>query len=87
MKIDEDLKDMTLAQLRGEVMRLRKAFRTELAHTGNHRCWINLMAPLPEHQSIKPLTLPREVFLGNCARYHDRNQSKASKKKKKVNSA
>jgi hypothetical protein len=74
MKIDDDLKEMTPAQLRQEVMRLRTAFRNELNHTGNHRCWINLLQPLPEGKLTKPLSLPRKEFLGNCARYHDRNQ-------------
>ena len=74
MTLDKDLKTMTAAQLRQEVMKLRIAFRKELAHTGNHRCWINLLQPLPEGRSIQPLTLPREEFLANCARYHDRNQ-------------
>ena len=74
MKIDDDLKGMTESELRAEVMRLRTAFRQESAHTGNHRCWVNLLKPLPEEKSIEPLTLPREEFIKNCCRYYDRNQ-------------
>lgn len=70
---DADLKDMTEAELRQEVLRLRKAFREELAHTGNHRCWITLMKPLPEYKGMRPLSLPRPEFLRNCSRYYDRN--------------
>jgi hypothetical protein len=74
MKIDEDLQKMSDAELRAEIMKLRTAFRVELGHTGNHRCWINLLEVLPEGKSIKPLTLPREEFIKNCCRYYDRNQ-------------
>ena len=73
-KIDSDLKSMTPAQLRQEVMRLRHAFRTELNNTGNRRCWVNLLMALPEGQSIRALSLPRGEFLGNCAKYYDRNK-------------
>lgn len=73
-KIDDDVRTMTLCQLRQEVMRLRRAFRTELNNTGNRRCWINLLQHLPEGQSIKALSLPRDEFLGNCAIYYNRNQ-------------
>lgn len=73
-KIDDDLKTMTPGQLRQEVMRLRRAFRTELNNTGNRRCWVNLQKHLPEGKTIKALTLPRAEFLGNCAAYYDRNQ-------------
>jgi len=74
MKIDADVKQMDLQELRAEVMRLRRAFRKELASTGNRRCWINLLLALPEGKKICPLSLPREQFLGNCARYFERNQ-------------
>ena len=72
-KIDDDVKAMTIGQLRREVMRLRNAFRTELNNTGNLRCWINLLRALPEGKTIKALSLPREKFLGNCAVYYNRN--------------
>lgn len=74
MKIDSDIKDMTPGELKEEVMRLRSAFRKELDHTGNHRCWINLMSPLPENRNVEPLSMEREDFLKNCCRYYDRNQ-------------
>ncbi len=73
-RLDEDLKTMTVAQLRREVMRLRTAFRKELGDTGNRRCWINLLAALPEGETIQPLSLPRAKFLANCQVYHKRNQ-------------
>ncbi len=75
MKTDSDLKDMSPAELRVEVMRLRSAFRKELADTGNRRCWINLLEELPEGKTLEPLSLPREEFIKNCCRYFDRNQS------------
>lgn len=57
-------------------MRLRTAFRKEADHTGNHRCWVNLLEALPEGKIIKPLTLPRDEFIRNCCRYYDRNEDK-----------
>ncbi len=76
MKLDDDVKKMTPSQLRQEVMRLRTAFRKELKHTGNHRCWVNLLQALPEGKTIQPLTLPQKKFLRNCRRYYDRNCGK-----------
>ncbi len=76
MNIDVDLQDLDIDALRQEVMRLRTAFRQEANHTGNHRCWVNLLKPLPEGKSIEPLTLPREEFIRNCCRYYDRNEKK-----------
>lgn len=73
-KLDDDVKVMSPAELRQEVMRLRSAFRKELKSTGNHRCWVNLLKALPEGKAIEPLSLPRKEFLGNCSRYYDRNQ-------------
>lgn len=73
-KIDKDVRVMSPAQLRQEIMRLRSAFRTELNNTGNRRCWINLLRHLPEGKKIEPLMLPRETFLRNCVRYHNRNK-------------
>ena len=67
---------MTATQLRKEVMKLRTAFRKELEHTGNHRCWVNLLIALPEGKTIQPLTLPEEEFLVNCKRYFRRNRQK-----------
>jgi hypothetical protein len=73
-KIDADVKAMTERQLRLEVMRMRTGVRRELSHTGNHRCWVNLLKTLPEGKTLKALSLPRCEFLGNCAAYFDRNQ-------------
>lgn len=73
-KLDPDVKEMTKGERGQEIMRLRNAFRKELNCTGNRRCWVNLLKPLPGGRSIKPLSLPRAEFLGNCARYYDRNQ-------------
>lgn len=74
MKIDSDVKRMTPAQLRREVMKLRRACRKELADTCNSRCWINILASLPEGKKLKPLELSKREFLKNCGKYFDRNQ-------------
>ncbi len=76
MKIDEDLKRMDIASLKREAMKLRRAIRLELRHTGNRRCWMNLANVLPEGGEIYPLDLPEEEFLKNCARYYKRNKRK-----------
>ncbi len=73
-KLDPDVKEMSLKALRKEVMRLRTAFDKELESTGNQRCWINLLANQRNGRKIRPLELPKEVFLANCARYYERNQ-------------
>jgi hypothetical protein len=60
IKLDPDLKTMTGVELQQEVMRLRSAFRKELNHTGNHRCWINLLEALPEGRRIRPIDIPED---------------------------
>jgi hypothetical protein len=72
--LDLDVKKMTPAQLRQEVMRLRTAFRKELNDTGDRRCWITLLEALPEGKKIQPLRFSRRKFRGHCDRYYDRNQ-------------
>ena len=67
---------MSHAQRGQEIMRLRNAFRKEMNHTGNHRCWITLLLALPEGKEIESLSLPQEEFLKNCANYFKRNQKK-----------
>jgi hypothetical protein len=76
LKLDPDLKVKTAAQLRQEVMRWRHAARQEACSVGNGRCWTRLVANLPENVRLKPLALPKLIFLGNCERYFDRNQPK-----------
>ena len=70
--LDPDVKKMTLAERGREIMRLRTAFRRELDRTGNHRCWITLMEAV-DGKRVKPLTLPKQVFIGHCNHYYDRN--------------
>ena len=77
--IDEDVKRMTPGELRREVMRLRRAFRKELAHTGNHRCWVNLLEAV-DGQRVQPIDIPRDRFIANCGRYYDRNAPCPAKK-------
>jgi hypothetical protein len=81
MKMDKDVTEMSPRELQREVMKLRTAFRRELAHTGNRRCWVTLLKALPEGAAIESLSLPREEFLGNCAAYFDRNQTRKRKVK------
>jgi len=57
-KIDPDVRVMTTSQLRQEVMRLRTAFDKELNHTGNHRCWINLLAAQRGGEAYAALSSP-----------------------------
>ena len=76
--IDADLKEMTPAQLRREVMKWRHAARQEVCSVGNGRCWTRLITNLPEGEKLKPLTLPSAEFLKNCARYYKRNQKRCS---------
>lgn len=79
--IDPDVKKMTAAQLRQEVMRLRRAIRKELNHTGNHRCWLNILEAV-DGRRIQPIDIPRDQFLANCQRYYDRNTPDAASKQR-----
>lgn len=74
--IDEDLRGMSRLDLQWEVMRMRRAFRRELNHTGNHRCWINLMEGI-DGKAIKPIDIPEDKFIANCRKYHRRNSDPA----------
>lgn len=78
--LNADLKTMKPAELRREIIRLRHACRKELADTCNSRCWITLLETLPEGKKLQPLSLKKEAFLKNCARYYQRNQPKVGKK-------
>ena len=70
-----EILEQALAQARDGRMRLRSAFRKEIEHTGNHRCWINLLEAV-DGKRIQPLSLPQDEFLGNCKRYYVRNRSR-----------
>lgn len=76
LRLDPDLKSMTVAELQQEVMRLRSAFRKELNDNGNRRCWVTLLQALPEGREVKPIDIPEDEFLRNCARYRRRNHGK-----------
>lgn len=75
MKLDKDVREMSHRQRGREIMRLRRAFERELNHTGNRRCWINLLAGVRGGKKIRPLALSRKVFLGYCGGFYDRNRS------------
>lgn len=76
-KIDSDVKDMTPAQLRAEVMKYRHAARKIVKTVDNARCWVNdwkLAQLLPEKPLVPAITLPDEEFLCNCKNYLKRQR-------------
>jgi hypothetical protein len=69
---DEDVKQMTPAQLRREVMKLRRAIRKHRDADENARCWHNdlvLYAALGEEVPAGTMSGPEDVLLQNCRRY------------------
>ncbi len=80
-KMDADLKAMTPARLRREIMRLRRVLRKHRDADENARCWHNdlaLYAVLPEGKPPGKMTLPEAVLLKNCRRYIRRQQCQAN---------
>lgn len=80
-KQDLDVKEMTLAQLRREVMKLRLAIRKHRDAEENARCWHNdltLYGSLPEEVPPGRMVGPEEELLKNCRRYIRRQQCHSS---------
>ena len=77
MPQDTDIKTMTQAQLRAEIMKLRKALRKHRDAKDNARCWHNdltLYGALPEEKPAGKMIGDEKVFLKNCQRYIRRQQ-------------
>lgn len=80
-RCDPDVKEMSLGQLRREVMKWRSAVRQHRNAEGNARCWHNdlaLYALLPEGKPAGKMDLPERVLLRNCRRYIRRQQCSAN---------
>lgn len=74
---DSDVKEMTLAELRREVMKLRHGIRKHRDTDENARCWHNdlaLYGLLPEEEPPGKMMEPEEKLLVNCRRYIRRQQ-------------
>ncbi|MBA3732903.1 hypothetical protein H0W91_00830 [Patescibacteria group bacterium] len=79
MKLDRDIKEMSLSERGKELQRLRNLLRTHKARENNARCW---MADITLYDSALPegskgtgqMNLPRETLLRNCANYIDRQK-------------
>lgn len=74
---DDDVKQMTIGQLRREVMRLRQAIRIHRDADENARCWHNdlaLYALLPDEKPAGKMVGSEETLLRNCQRYIRRQQ-------------
>lgn len=78
MKLDKDIKRMSLGQARRELQRVRGRIRTHRDAKGNARCWLNDVrlyeTVLPEQKSAGRMDLPKEVLLRNCKRYIEGQQ-------------
>ncbi len=90
MKLDKDIILMTDGDRGKEIQRLRKLIRTHKLAEGNARCWRNDIElyehTLPEGaEGAGRMDLPRNVLLGNCARYIDRQQcSRGTRPKSRI---
>lgn len=74
---DADIKAMTSAELRCEVMRLRHKIRWHRDLNENRRCWhcdLELYSVLPEERPPGRMVGPEEKLLRNCKRYIRRQQ-------------
>jgi hypothetical protein len=69
---DNDLKSMTVGDLRRLVMRLRTGIRRHRDAEENERCWHNdlaLYGQLPEGKPPGRMVGPERILLRNCKRY------------------
>ncbi len=76
-KKDDDIKKMSLFELRRETMKLRKKIRWHRNLNEDarcHHCDDELYTVLPEVKPAGKMTLPVEVHLGRCWRYILRQQ-------------
>lgn len=74
---DADVKQMTIGQLRREVMKLRRKIRWHRDLQENARCWHNdlkLYEVLPEQEPAGRMEGDEAALLGNCRRYIRRQQ-------------
>jgi hypothetical protein len=69
--VDEDLADMTRAQLEAEVRKLRGAIRTHRDASGHDLCWHHpdLWGVLPEKVDPAIAVPPWPQFLRGCVAY------------------
>jgi hypothetical protein len=83
-KLDVDVREMSEADAKQELMRLRALIRKHRKAEGNARCWLLdeelYEKGLPEggrQNSPKLPPPPRRTFLKNCERYYDRQHTDA----------
>lgn len=78
MKLDPDIKKMTAGVARQELMRVRELIRTHRDREENSRCWHAdeelYGRVLPETKLAGRMDGDKNVLLGNCARYIERQQ-------------
>lgn len=78
MKLNKDIKKMTLSQLRQNLMKTRKLIRKHRDADENSRCWCNDLElyekTLPEQKPAGKMTQPEEKLLKNCKKYIRRQQ-------------
>lgn len=78
MRLDSDIKAMSVGQTHQELMRVRQLVRTHRDREGNARCHHadeELYARvLPEQKPAGRMDGDKEVILRDCSRYIDRQQ-------------
>ncbi len=78
MKLDYDLKEMTVGELRRLIMKMRQAVRRHRDADENARCWHNDLELyekiLPESKPAGKMTQSEKELLKNCKRYIRRQQ-------------
>lgn len=79
MELDQDLKSMTVEELRAEVKKLRAGIRQHRDATGHNLCWYvpELWDLLPEKVEPQPEVPPTNEFLHCCKLYRESLNKKA----------
>ena len=77
--MDIDLDQMSVEELKCEVIKLRSSIRYHRDQKGDDRCWVDdlrLYELLPEGPVGYDSTLPQEdIFLANCKRFCQSRQT------------
>lgn len=76
-KQDTDVRDMSVGELRREVMKLRSKIRWHRDRDENqrcHHCDLELYGVLPEEKPPGKMTEPEDVILQKCKSYIRRQQ-------------
>jgi hypothetical protein len=75
--LDSDLNELSVEELRGEVLKLRDAIRAQRDQKGHDLCWYlpELWSVLPERLQPQPEIPPWRDFIQRCAEFRNKLDS------------